>query len=309
MPRKLPPFAAVRAFDAAARYCNLRLASEELFLSVSAVSHQVKALEQFLGVQLFNRSHSSLELTAAGELYMKEIAQALDMIASATAQVAAARNLTSVSINMFPSLAVLWFMPKLSTWYEHAPHTDVTVITSLETVSVRSGSVDVAIRYEAKASLSATALTLFDEYIYPVCSPQYALDNGIQDPMSALDNVTFIHCQTAPGEWEEWFRSTADTAVPPRRALNVDNRALALQAAESGLGVAMGRTPFAQRALRDGRLCRLSNHGLASGFAYALALSDSAARNPTIQNFTRWLVETAKECVESIHNSIQPPGN
>jgi LysR family glycine cleavage system transcriptional activator len=71
MPRKLPPFAAVRAFDAAARYCNLRLASEELFLSVSAVSHQVKALEQFLGVQLFNRSHSSLELTAAGERYMR----------------------------------------------------------------------------------------------------------------------------------------------------------------------------------------------------------------------------------------------
>jgi LysR family transcriptional regulator, glycine cleavage system transcriptional activator len=298
MPRKLPPFAALRAFDAAARYCNLRLASEELFLSVSAVSHQVKALEQFLGVQLFNRTHSSLELTSAGERYMKDVAAALDMIASATARVEAARNLTSVAIHMFPSLAVLWFMPKLSMWYERAPHTDVTVVTSVETVNFRSGSVDVAIRYEEKASLSATALTLFDEHIYPVCSPQYALDNAIQDPPSALDNVTLIHCQTAPGEWEEWFQSTAGIAIPPRRALNVDNRALALQAAESGLGVAMGRTPFAQRALRDGRLCRLSEDSLASGFNYTLGLSDSAARNPTIQDFVRWLVETAQECVD-----------
>jgi len=296
MPRKIPPFAALRAFEAAARHCNLRLASEELFLSVSAVSHQIKALEQFLGAQLFMRTPAGLRLTAAGTSYLEDIAGAFDRLAVATAHVSQTRDLTKISLNIFPSLAVLWLMPLLPSWYERSPDTDITVITSIESVSFRAGSFDMAIRYEEKSTLPPRALTLFDEYIYPVCSPLYAQNTGLDLPATDLDGATLIHCQSAPSEWEQWFRATTGSLVPPRRSLSVDNRALALQAAESGLGVAMGRTPFAQRALREGRLRRLVDNSLPSGFAYTIALSNRAERNPTIDEFTRWLAEMAKEC-------------
>lgn len=289
MSRRLPPFAAIRAFETAARHCNLRLASEELFLSISAVSHQIKSLEQFLGVQLFSRARNALELTPAGQNYMAALAEALDMIASATARTEAIRNTTSISINLLPSLAVLWLMPRLSTFYEQFPHVDVNVLTSMDPLSFRSGLVEVAIRYEAISTVASGSTVLFEEKIYPVCSLPYARQAGLLQEDATFDNITVIHCKTSPHEWDDWFRSINSAGIKPFRVLNVDNRALALQAAQSGLGVAMGRTPFAQGLLADGRLCRLVDKLLPTGFAYTLCLSDSATRSPAVKAFSQWL--------------------
>lgn len=303
MSRRLPPFAAIRAFEAAARHCNLRLAGEELFLSISAVSHQVKSLEQFLGVQLFNRKRNTLELTPAGQSYMRSLAEALDMIASATAKAEAVRDTTSISINMFPSLAVLWLMPRLSTFYELSLHVDINVLTSIEPLSFRSGLMEMAIRYEEIAGLASGATILFEEMVYPVCSAKYAGLTGLLEKNATFDNVTVIHCQTSPNEWDDWFKSVNAAAIKPFRVLNVDNRALALQAAESGLGVAMGRTPFAQKLLAEGRLSRLNATPMATGFAYTLCLSDSAGRSPAVRAFSDWLVQQGAQSGEQEKSS------
>ncbi|WP_375509002.1 LysR substrate-binding domain-containing protein [uncultured Caballeronia sp.] len=298
MSRRLPPFAAIRAFEAAARHCNLRLASEELYLSISAVSHQLKSLEQFLGIQLFNRTHNTLELTNVGQTYMKSLAEALDLIASATAKTEAIRNTTSISINTFPSLAVLWLMPRLSTFYRQYPEVDVNILTSIEPLTFRSGLVELAIRYEDLKTVPTSNTVLFEEKIYPVCSPQYAADAGLLDPNATFGNVTVIQCQTSPNEWEDWFKSVNAADIKPFRVLNVDNRALALQAAESGLGVAMGRTPFAERLLTEKRLCRLMEQLLPTGFGYTVCLSDSAVRSPAVKAFASWLVEQGTQSSE-----------
>lgn len=299
MSRRLPPFAAIRAFEAAARHCSLRLASEELYLSISAVSHQVRSLEQFLGVPLFNRAHNALELTPAGHGYMQVLAEALDLIASATARTEAMRDTTSISINLFPSLAVLWLMPRLATFYASWPDVEVHVLTSLEPLSFRSGQMEVAIRYEEVASVASTAIVLFEEKIYPVCSRVYAEQAGLlQNGNAGFDNVTVIQCQTSPNEWEDWFKSVHGAGIKPFRVLNVDNRALALQAAESGLGVAMGRTPFAHNLLAQGRLSRLSDTRLPTGFLYTMHRSDSAARSPAVKAFSDWLMEQGAQSSE-----------
>ncbi|MEO8856559.1 MAG: LysR substrate-binding domain-containing protein [Burkholderiaceae bacterium] len=292
MSRRLPPFAAVRAFEAAARHCSLRLASEELHLSISAVSHQVKSLEQFLGVQLFKRTHNALELTPSGKTYMHALVQALDLLATATARVEAVRNTTDISINLFPSLAVLWLMPRLASFYALWPDVEVNVVTSLEPIGFRSGQVEMAIRYEEIDVAASSAMALFQEKIYPVCSPSYAKRAGLlANGNTGFDNVTVIQCQTSPNEWEDWFNSIHGAGIKPFRVLNVDNRALALQAAESGLGVAMGRTPFASNLLTEGRLCRLSDQRLPTGYAYTLHRSDSAIRSPAVKAFAEWLIE------------------
>jgi LysR family glycine cleavage system transcriptional activator len=293
MPRRLPPFAAIRAFEAAARHCNLRLAGEELFLSISAVSHQVKSLEQFLGVQLFNRTHNALTLTPTGEAYRRDLAEALDRIASATARTEAARDITSISINLFPSLAVLWLMPRLSRFYRAMPGVEINVLTSLEPVSFRSGQVDVAIRYRERAGLPADAGVLFEEKIFPVSAPGYAAEKGLLAEGSDFDNVVLIQCQTSPGEWDDWFKTVNATGIKPFRLLNVDTRALALQAAESGLGVAMSRTPYAQKSLAGGLLCRLPGAMLATGWAYTLEISETAVRSPAVKKFAAWLLAEA----------------
>ena len=251
-----------------------------------------------MGVQLFNRTRNALELTPAGQTYMRSLAEALDLIACATANAEAVRDTTSISINMFPSLAVLWLMPRLATFYELSPQVDINVLTSMDPLSFRSGLVEVAIRYEAIANLASGTTILFEEKVYPVCSAQYARQNGLLESNATFDNVTVIHCQSSPNEWEDWFKAVNASGIKPFRVLNVDNRALALRAAESGLGVAMGRTPFAQNLLAEGRLARLTAKPLASGFAYTLCLSDSAARSPAVKAFSQWLVQQGAQSSE-----------
>ncbi len=240
MARKLPPFAALRAFEAAARHCNLRHAADELCLSVSAISHQVKSLEQFLGVRVFDRTHNTLTLTEVGHKYLQDIAHALDAIAAATARAEVERVSSQVAISLFPSLAVLWLMPSLPKFYQQAPHIDITIVTSVEPPASRVAATDLVIRYEPVAELRSNAQVLFREHMYPVCSSKYAQEIGLADPSFSFDDVTFIHCQTAPEEWRQWFAGTGGARTPTGRVVNVDNRALALQAAESGLGLAMG---------------------------------------------------------------------
>jgi len=293
LPRRLPPFAAIRAFEAAARHGNLRAAAEELFLSISAVSHQVRSLEQFLGVQLFLRAHNALELTDVGRDYMCTLAEALDLIAAATARTEAVRNTTRISINLVPSLAVLWLMPRLGSFYEKQPHVDVHIVTSLEPLGFRSGPIDLAIRYESLDAMARESTLLFRETIYPVCSRPYAEQNGLLEERESYDHITLIHCQTSPGEWDDWLKVAGLSGVRPFRILNVDTRALSMQAAENGLGAAIGRTPFALKHLADGKLITLTDQPVPTGFAYTLHLSDSSGRNPMVRAFADWLVEQA----------------
>ena len=295
MARRLPPFAAIRAFEAAARHCNLRAAGEELFLSVSAVSHQVRSLEQFLGVQLFLRTHNALELTDVGRDYMLVLAQALDMIAATTARTEAVRNTTRISINLVPSLAMLWLVPRLASFYEDQPQVDVNIVTSLEPLGFRSGPMDMEIRYEAVSALAPDTIELFRESLYPVCSRSYAQQTGLLENEGALGNFTLIHCQTSPAEWDDWLTQAKLTGVRPLRILNVDTRALSLQAAESGLGAAIGRTPFALGHLAEGRLISLTEQSIPTGFAYTLHLSDSSVRNPAVKAFAQWLQAQAQD--------------
>jgi LysR family glycine cleavage system transcriptional activator len=296
--RRLPPFAAIRAFEAAGRHCNLRAAGEELFLSVSAVSHQVRSLEQFLGVQLFIRTHNSLELTDVGRDYMLVLAQALDLIASTTARTEAIRNTTRISINLVPSLAVLWLMPRLGSFYDKHPLVDVNIVTSLEPLGFRSGPMDMEIRYEPISALTPNSTVLFRESCYPVCSRLYAEQTGLLENEGALGNFTLIHCQTSPAEWDDWLTQAKLTGVRPLRILNVDTRALSLQAAESGLGAAMGRSPFALGHLAEGRLISLSERSIPTGFAYTLHLSDSSVRNPAVKAFAQWLNVQAQDAAQ-----------
>ena len=293
MARRLPPFAAIRAFEAVARYGNLRLAGEELSLTVSALSHQVKSLEDYLGTPLFVRANNTLQLTPAGKDYALELTGILDTIQSATARARQERRQGSVTINLFPSLAALWLLPRLATFRKLEPDVDVRVVTTLDPIDLRSGLVDLAIRYADNPPNSACTTWMFSEQAFPVCAPSYGAGTGSVDSGSDLSDLTLIRTQTSPHEWADWFRFVGFKGKLPARNIDVDSRALALEAAMDGLGIAMGRTPFVDRALASGRLCAMSNRTLSDGNAYYLIETDGARHSRITRQFAQWLLEQA----------------
>jgi DNA-binding transcriptional LysR family regulator len=232
-------------------------------------------------------------LTPNGRLYARALGESFDLLSAATSRIAGERNLASLTIHMFPSLAVLWFMPQLSSWYERAPHVEITVATSIEPFAAPPQRGELVIGYELRKCVRPAAIVLFDEKIYPVCSPAYAAEYGSRAEGITQESTTLIQCQTAPEEWRHWFEAVDGAGVPPHRILNVDNRALALQAAASGLGIAMGRTPFAQQSIREGRLCRLFDRSQDSGYVYTLKVADGGKQSRVEKDFTAWLIEIA----------------
>ncbi len=289
MARRMPPFAALRAFEGAARLGNLRLTGEELSLSVSAISHQIKSLEEFLGIPLFHRDKNKLQLTAPGKDYLLELTRALDLIAAATARIEQERHSNSVSINLFSSLAALWLLPRLASFRKLEPNIDVRVITTNDPIDFRTGLVDMAIRYAKQPPDAAKTALLFKEVMFPVCSPSYLGEFSRIDPTSDLSRQTLITCQSSPEEWAQWFGYIGFSGKPPGHTIDVDSRALALEAAMDGLGIAMGRTPFADRGLAAGRLVRFNKRVLSTGYSYFLAITESAMRSKAARSFADWL--------------------
>jgi DNA-binding transcriptional LysR family regulator len=161
-----------------------------------------------------------------------------------------------------------------------------------------SGRVDCAIRYEETASLTNAAARLFHEKMYPVCSPKYAQDSGLLEAGADFHDVTVIRCQTTPTEWDEWFNFVELPTVKPFRVLDVDNRTLALEAAASELGVAMGRTPVTRRLIDQGQLIAIHSDTLLTERSYALHVSSRGKRNSAVEQFKRWLLHEAEQSRE-----------
>lgn len=295
MARRIPPFAALRAFEGAARLGKLRLAGEELSLSVSAVSHQIKSLEDLLGVALFHRQKNTLRLTALGRDYLLELTKALDLISAATARIERDRHSASITVNLFPSLAALWLLPRLASFRKREPDIDVRVITTIDPIDFRTGLLDMAIRYAENSPVGAKTILLFAEDAFPICSPAYRDEFPRFEADSDLTRQTLIKCQTSVDEWPQWFRFSGFTGKLPQHSIDVDSRALALEAAMDGLGVAMGRTPYVDRALAAGRLVRLDNRVLSTGYSYFLVVTDNALRSRAARSFSDWLASQAAE--------------
>ncbi|HUR43475.1 MAG TPA: LysR substrate-binding domain-containing protein [Aestuariivirga sp.] len=295
MARRMPPFAALRAFEGAARLGSLRLSGEELSLSVSAISHQIKSLEEFLGITLFHRDKNKLRLTASGKDYLLELTRALDLIAAATAKIEQERHSNSVSVNLFASLAAMWLLPRLAKFRKLEPNIDVRVITTDDPIDFRTGLLDMAIRYADQPPDAAKTALMFKEAAFPVCSPSFREEFPRFDPASDLSRQTFITSQSSPDEWAQWFRYIGFSGKPPQHTIEFDSRALALEAAMDGLGVAMGRTPYMDRALAAGRLVRFNKRILWTGQCYFLAMTESAMRSKAARSFADWLVGQAGE--------------
>ncbi len=292
---KLPPFAALRAFHAAATHDRYRDAAESLGLTESAISHQVRRLEEFLRTPLMDRSGRRPRLTDAGRRYLEQIEPAMRQIHAATEALLPASGRSAVRLTLPPSLAATWLIPRLGAFEREHPEIDLQLITTTRVTDLKGEQMDLAIRHGKGAWPDVEATFLLEETAMPVCAPDY-LDPLPQEPSpEVLRNIRFIVNANIPDEWEEWARAHGVEPPAPNDLISFDAMEQALQVAESGHGLAMGRRPVVDAWLERGRLVAPFGGADLTGAAYYLCRPTAAMPTAAGRSLERWLTKKAAE--------------
>lgn len=284
--RRLPPLGAIRAFEAGARHLNFTNAAAELCVTQAAVSHQVKALEDWLGVRLFERRGHSLRLTDNGKEYLREITEALDRMAAATMKLRRQED-GPLRITALPSFASCWLVPRLGRFRDLHPEIDLRLTSSGELWNFAQDGFDIGIRSGLGRWPGLKADLIAHERLSPLCTPEIAETLPARDP-AALLHARLLQ-DTPKDMWSRWFdHAGLDRArVPPTLVFN--DAALVLQAAADGQGIALGRMVLAEQALKSGRLVRLFDIELSNDYSYWLVYPRSALDQPNVAAFRAWL--------------------
>ncbi|SMF12993.1 LysR family transcriptional regulator, glycine cleavage system transcriptional activator [Tistlia consotensis] len=285
----LPPFAALRAFHAAAARGRFRDAAEALGVTESAISHQVRRLEDFLRVALFDRSGSGVRLTAAGRRYLDQIDPAIRQIQAATEALLQPGGRTVVRVTAPPSLAASWLIPQLGAFERAHPDIELQLVATTRVLDLRRDQVDLAIRHGKGAWPGIEAGFLLEETALPVAAPGYLELASGEDPQAALRRVRLIVNTLNPDEWEEWARARG--LVPPdlSGALELESAEQVLQVAEGGHGLALGRRPVVDDRLARGSLVAPFGAGDPTGAAHYLCRAAGAAPTTAARRVERWL--------------------
>ena len=295
MSRRLPPLSALRAFEAAARHLSFTLAAKELHVTPAAISHQVKALEEYLGLPLFRRLTRALLLTDEGQAYLPGVRRAFDQLYDSTEQLLAKGVGGLLTVSVLPSFAARWLVARLGRFRELHPDIDVRVAPSAEMVDFTRDDVDMGIRYGKGQYPGLRCDRLMTEDIFPVCSP--SLLTG-PHPLAQLEDLayhTLLH-DDSYGDWRTWLLAAEVNNVDPARGPIFADSSLLIQAAVAGQGIALARGVLARDALNAGRLVRPFDLSLPTEYAYYVVCPESRADRPKVVAFREWLLaETRRE--------------
>ena len=294
MPLRLPPLNALRFFEAAARHGSFKLAAAELNVTPSAVSHGIVALEETLGVALFVREPRRLSLTPAGQLYFPYIAEAFSLIALGTQRLPDGRARRTVSVSCAPTLAVRWLVPRLHTFRAAWPNIDVSVDTSRRQVGFPLDGFDFGIRLSRGPVPGSDWSRLFGERLVPVCTPAYRATLPDAQGEPDLRRATLIHVDTASEDWQAWLEGAGHGDIDAVGGLRFDTIQLALEAASTGMGVAIGRRPLVNAELDSGTLVEAGTPTIVAQTAYWLVSAEGADDRPDLLAFKRWLLDEAQ---------------
>lgn len=295
MKRRLPPLNALRAFEAAARHGSFVRAAEELYVTPSAISQQVKLLETHLGTGLFRRG-KQLELTASGEAMLPLLSEALDQIERAMrkAQPDSADNILVVSAP--PAFSARWLIPRLENFQSHHPDIELRLDATKRLVDFQAEDVDLAIRFGTGDYPGLTAERLMQEAIIPVASP--ALAANIRTP-EELARHTLLEDDWHTGnrvfpDWATWLVTLGITDTSALRIRHFSDANLAIQAAASGLGATLSWHSLVADDLKAGRLVRLLDQSLSTNLGYYLVMPQNLEHTNKISTFRSWLLTQAE---------------
>ena len=297
MDQRLPSLNALRAFEAAARHLSLTKAARELNVTPAAVSHQVKALEADLGVPLLRRVKGEFVLTETAQSVLPVLRAGFDQIAEAALRLRADEARHFLTISVGPTFAANWLVRRLGAFKAACPDIEVRLQTTDRVADFARDGVDVGIRFGAGHYPGLTAIRLFEEEIYPVCSPDLLVQGPPLDRPADLAGHTLLHVEWTWGldrsetlDWEMWLRAAGAPEVDAQHGPRFTHANLALQAAAAGQGLALGSDALAGDDLAAGRLVQPFDVALPVNFAYYLTYPEETAARPKIASFRQWIL-------------------
>lgn len=285
---RIPPLNALRAFEAAARNLSFTKASSELHVTQGAVSRQVRLLEEFFGLQLFERTPRGVELNHVGAIYATAITDALDKITRATKKVQTTSTYTVLTIRGFTNLLVRWLTPLLPDFHLRHPNIEVRLICAGDPVDFDRDKVDLGIRYGFGRWNNLQSDPLFMDELTPVCSP------GVRDALKLkqptdLARCTLLHLNLRQADWPDWCALAGVELPEASRNIHLEDLGVAYQCAIAGQGVAMGQHQYIREYLATGQLVAPFSHVLKRGLGYYLVCQKDRAALAKVVAFRAWL--------------------
>ncbi|GAV19935.1 LysR family transcriptional regulator, glycine cleavage system transcriptional activator [Mariprofundus micogutta] len=287
---KLPSLNALRAFAVVGAHLNLKTAAEALFVTPSALSHQIRGLEQHLDMQLFHRNQHGLKLTIAGEKLLPDVQEAFKLLSDSINSLQAKAEQHVLTVSMLSTFAMRWFIPRLARFQQLHPDIEVRISTSIEPVDFKREDVDCAIRSGHGNWPELHVDKLFSEQLTPVCSPEIQLLNT-----EALRSQTLLHARLRPDDWHIWLHSAGADGLRAAHEQTYETRNFAIQAAIDGLGIAIVDPALVKDELLSGRLIQPFAQSLPSENAYHLVSPPEREPSVSLQAFRIWLLNEARK--------------
>jgi len=300
MRRRIPSIEALVAFEAAARHLNFTRAAAALSLTQSAVCKQIAALEDYLGVPLFNRVRKRISLTEAGAIYAKRVSEDLDRLERSTVSLMSHRGERNVlDIAVIPTFGTRWLIPRLRQFHARNPGIIINLSTRSDPFLFTDTPFDAAIHFGVAQWPGAVTYPLFGEELIPVCSPRLLQEQPCVEPRE-LARLPLLHQSKRHGAWRRWFEAAGVADVDVMAGPRFDLFSMLVEAARAGLGVALVPRFFALGELESGELVTPFDLPLSSEMGYFLVHPDPPSTNPALRTFTTWLLGEAADYRESL---------
>lgn len=310
------PLVQFRAFEAVARHLSFSAAAQELALTQSAVSRQVMALEDEIGVKLLTRATRSVDLTSAGARLLDALVPSMQRIDTAVQQIRAQADRPSVVVTTWASFASIWLIPRLDSFQARHPEIDIHVRTTDSAIDLEAHEADIALRYTRETTVQPGAVKMFDDQIVAVASPLVLKDGKNAKSMRLpqdLHQMTLIEAgdthtnqRLAWLTWHGWAKANKLPDLSPKRWMYFDYSQQVVQACLSGHGVALSRLPLVADSLARGELVEvLPRYRLTSPMGYWIVTSARSKARPEIVAFTQWLLEQAELATQNMSRIIQ----
>jgi LysR family transcriptional regulator, glycine cleavage system transcriptional activator len=296
----LPPLSALRAFEAAARHMSFSKAADELAVTPAAISHQVHALEEDLGVRLFHRRNRQVALTASARVLLPGLSEAFAGIQASVRRLRSHNDTGTLTVTASPSFAAKWLVLRLHRFQQRCPDIDVRISASDAVVDLTRGDFDIAIRYGTGRYSGLVVEELAKNEVFPACSPRLLEAGPALGSPEDLRRHALIHDQAIERDplaptWAMWLKAAGVKDEPATPGLSFNNSSLALDAAIAGRGVVLAYSTIAAADLADGRLMRLFSLSLPDLFAYYVVTAPGALERPKVKAFRDWLRQETDE--------------
>jgi DNA-binding transcriptional LysR family regulator len=297
--RLLPSANNLIVFEAAGRHENFTRAAEELGMSQAAVSYAIRALEEQLGVVLFDRVHRAARLTEVGERFHSDVSAGLSRIGRAAEDIRAKGREVNVTLAASTAFASMWMLPRLARLREDLPDIDLRIQTSVRDLDLEEEAIPLGVRGGDPGNWPHYhAAKLAPEVISAVASPAFIEQNGPADTPESLTRHRLIWLEEPVRQacnWPEWFASSGIAYAPKGRRLAINDYVLVIQAVLAGEGIALGWNHLIEGQVRSGQLVQVGGHALDTGHAFYVVWPRSRELTPSAARVRDWLLSQGEK--------------